>query len=229
MLATSHEDDCSFRKYAERWLKIMERLDKRGNTLDSEKGADSGYPRDHTVFVPPYFLSLSSSFLIFEDASDDGSVTNYKIQEESTLVLQGLPKTSQFELECPDAINDFCEVPTSTKRSRIQTAYLLATFGWHIDKYDEGCVECEICLAKSVLPTRKRSRDEVKTDDAVHEVKLHLINSHRVYCPYVAGFSVSPKQEGRAGWKVIVTNLVKFATKDKGEGGAVRLDELWGH
>lgn len=230
MLATSHEDNCSFRRYAGRWLKIMERLGKQKSPLDSAKHADltSGYPKDHLVFVPPYFLSLSSSFLIFEDASNDGSVTYSKIKEESAVVLQGLPKSAEFELSIPDAMKDFCEVPASIKRSRIQTANLLATFGWHIRTCDEGCVECKMCLAKSILPSRKRSREGVRVDGELLEMKLHLIDSHRVYCPYVAGFSFAPSHESQAGWKVVVKNLVKFAMKDKDEGTVIELDELWG-
>lgn len=209
----------------------MKRLDKltddgaESQVVASETDyPDLPKPQLTRVYVPPYFLSLSTQFLVFEDASKDGSVTFCNIQELATAISEEVK--SQYDVSISDALADYCQIPTSLKGA--QTANLLATFGWHISKTNSDdnntCVQCKICLSRAILPSRKRRFSEVKVNNDMDEVKLHLIQSHRVYCPYVGGFS----HKGEPGWRVIVKNLVKFAKKEIGDDGVVKLDDLWG-
>ena len=236
MLATSHEENCVFGKYALRWLKIMERLDKERKQNESDKETNRtadvqdnnvGLSKKQPIYVPPYLLTLSKQLLVFEDASKDGSVTYHNIQEDSSAILNDLPKC-QYEMHVPDAVKEFCNVHPRAKYNMRQAANLLATFGWSIDQNDEGCVQCKLCLSKSLLPTKKRPRDETKVEYEIQEVKLHLINSHRVYCPFVSGFSFGTSHKSEAGWKVVLRNLIKYAKKESSdEEGTVKLDNLW--
>jgi len=227
MLATSHEERCVFRKYAGRWLKIMERLAKQ---LDERKRitACSGEQRktnlsqESKVYVPPYLLSLSNEFLRFEDASNDGSVTYHKIQEESMNMMKMLPNF-QFEVSVPDDLRDYCEVPASIKWNKFQNANLLTIFGWNIDGNE--CVQCKICLSRATLKSRKRRITQI-VNESEKETQLHLIKSHRVFCPYVSGFSCEPNHKSESGWKVIVSNLVRYAKRDGKE--ALKIENLWG-
>eukprot|EP00956_Cyclotella_meneghiniana_P045306 scaffold362555_cov113-Cyclotella_meneghiniana.AAC.2 len=236
MLATSHESGCIFRKYVERWLKIMKRLDKPTDESQEVVASETGHPdlqydlpksQSTRVCVPPYFLSLSKQFLVFEDASKDGSVTFYNIQELASIITKEI--NSQYDVSIPDALRDYCEFPTSWKCT--QTANLLATFGWHISQTssseNDTCVQCTICLSRAILASRKRRFSQVKVNNDMDEVKLHLIHSHRVYCPYVGGFSFGTNHNSEPGWRVILKNLVKFANKEKGDNSIVRLDDLW--
>lgn len=239
MLETSHENNCVFRSFAGRWLKVMKRLcDQHNKYIPTTRNGEQGQNAltneaktivRHSVFVPPYFLSLSNQFLVFEDASDDGSVTFQRIELESSTIMKDLPKKSHFEVYPPNDLKDFVHIRSkpSARQNPQQIAYLLSTFGWHYDhsNSDSGgsCVKCNICLSKALLPSRKRRLNEVKADSIV---KLHLVNSHRVYCPYVNGFSFGVEHKSDAGWKVVVKNLVKFAKTKK--DGILTVVDLWG-
>lgn len=233
MLATSHEEKCVFSKYAMRWLKIMEKLTTQQNSTKHEKGEADIPTGDQDilskklpVYVPPYLLSLSNQFLVFEDTSKNGSVTHHKIQENSSKILSMLPEC-QYEVYVPDAAKDFYHVPSSSRRNSKQTAVLLAIFGWSIDQSDRGCVRCKICLSKTLLPSRKRSQDVINRGNEDPEVKLQLMDSHRVYCPYVSGFSFGASHSNEVGWRVVAQNLVRYAMKEyRDAGGRVKLADL---
>lgn len=243
MLETGHGDKCVFRRYVGCWLKVMRRLYKQHNEnisilRNGEQGHNTSLDNaetivEHSVFVPPYLLPLSNQFLVFEDISDDGSVTFEKIQLESSTIMKDLQRRLDFEVSLPDALKNFVAIPSkiSCRRDTQQTANLLATFGWHYDhsNNDSGgnCVKCNICLSRALLPSRKRRLNEVKTSSEMDNAKLHLVNSHRVHCPYVSGFSFNAEHKSDAGWKVVVENLVKYAKRQKNDG-VVELADLWG-
>jgi hypothetical protein len=213
MLSTSHQENCVFRSYSTRWLKILKRLRMQKPEEDAKEGEIT------QQYVPPFLLSLSDQFLLFEDVSNNGSVTHYRIQQETHTLTKSLPK-STFEVTVPNEMSEYCEISTS----KDCIPFLLATFGWHYITNTE-CVQCPICLSKAILPNRKRRLNEIKVSE-IEEVKLHLIQSHRVYCPYVGGFSFGPGHVTESGWRVIVKNLVRYVKKKRGGDGVVSLDDL---
>ncbi|KAL7516091.1 hypothetical protein ACHAWX_001150 [Stephanocyclus meneghinianus] len=201
------------------------------------------------IYVPPYFLSLSDAFLRFEDHTNNGSITREWVEkgssENSSVLRTRFPSNAEFEIKIPDAVMSHCrglspDVDTApTPYCDVENAArLLSAFGWHIQrdtpKDSGGCiVQCHICLARSWLscrpmdgreaPSKKRRRERM--NDAI----LQLIDSHRVYCPYVGGFSfwVGHRTE-LPGWKVVVSNLAK-STCSKVRGGPLTIFGcLWG-
>ncbi|EED94171.1 predicted protein [Thalassiosira pseudonana CCMP1335] len=257
MLASSHTEECPFQSFAGRWLKVMNRQCCRGaatgecndpeslavveketdeetivsKTRQSLGGVSSGF------YVPPYFLSLSSDFLIFEDCSGDGSITRGIVSENATQVKEKLQATigddAEFNVETPEAITrvcreilpgcDTCDVEHDKSISYVSK--LLATFGWGISEGDSDAeesnsvVKCHLCLARSLLTVKqssleapqKKRRIEITTNDA----GIKLIDSHRMYCPYVSGFAFGAGHQTKLpGWKVVVLNLLKSSMKN---------------
>jgi len=186
-------------------------------------------------YVPPYFLSLSDEFLRFEDCTGDGSITRDRVKEGALQIRDKLRARldggSKIDVKVPDAVTIFCRkvLPDADidnllyqKENMMKVPYLLSTFGWAPCEGSVGekagvIVKCRICQAKiwlaSSLSTdeetfRKRRRIDTKGD-----ATLKLIDSHRVYCPYVSGFSFGPgRQSDLPGWKVVVSNLLRSTT-----------------
>lgn len=180
-------------------------------------------------YVPPYFLSLSDEFLRFEDCTSDGSITREWVKEDALKIHGKLQAMGDFQVDVtiPDAVTKFCSevLPDADvgntlyhKDSSMKVPYLLSIFGWSIcnDESVAGendvIVKCSMCQARTLLasstPTGEeasRKRRRVDTRDDAH---LKLIDSHRIYCPYVSGFSSADLP----GWKVVVSNLLKSAT-----------------
>ena len=146
------------------------------------------------------------------------------------------------DVTVPDAVKEFCdflhqpggggvdlqhgvlydEVDRSGGMTR--TSYLLSAFGWSVCGEETvaggtaGVVlKCTMCQARSLLrPSRSSTGEKTpakkkrRIDDAS---SITLVDSHRVYCPYVSGFSFRPGRRSHLpGWKVVVTNLLKKAS-----------------
>lgn len=184
-------------------------------------------------YVPPYLLSLSDDFLRFEDCSVDGSITGDRVLEGALQIRNKLQARNVGDLNVivPDAVPNFVHelFPDANfddvfnqKDNTLKTPYLLAAFGWSICDESVGenidvSVRCSICQARTWMAQcslsnegpSSRKRRRVDTQD---DANLKLIDSHRVYCPYVSGFSFGPRQQSDLpGWKVVVSNLLKTA------------------
>mmetsp|Transcript_24935 Transcript_24935/g.53777 ORF Transcript_24935/g.53777 Transcript_24935/m.53777 type:complete len:389 (+) Transcript_24935:59-1225(+) len=187
-------------------------------------------------YVPPYFLSLSDEFLRFEDCTIDGSITRERAKEGALQIRDKLQARnsgeSEVEVVVPDAVTNFfremhpdadLEDVIYQKESTLKAPYLLSTFGWSICDESAGentmTVKCNMCQARTWLASSpstdeepsSRKRRRINTRD---DANLKLIDSHRVYCPYVSGFSFGPGQQSELpGWKLVVSNLLKPATQ----------------
>jgi len=200
-------------------------------------------------YVPPYFLSLSNAFLCFEDHSNDGSVTRDLMEkvasENSSFLRTRFGNDAEFEIKIPDVVMSYCrellpnvDMEPTPDCDVENTARLLSTFGWHIQqdtpKNSGGCiVKCHICLAQSWLSCRPKDGREAPSKkrrrERMQDATLQLIDSHRVYCPYVGGFSFwTGHRTELPGWKVVVSNLAKFV-RSKASGGPLTVFAcLWG-
>eukprot|EP00581_Thalassiosira_minuscula_P008300 CAMPEP_0183702762 /NCGR_PEP_ID=MMETSP0737-20130205/766_1 /TAXON_ID=385413 /ORGANISM="Thalassiosira miniscula, Strain CCMP1093" /LENGTH=405 /DNA_ID=CAMNT_0025929433 /DNA_START=1 /DNA_END=1215 /DNA_ORIENTATION=- len=180
--------------------------------------------RSSQLYVPPYFLSLSDEFLQFEDCSGDGSITRDRVKGRA-LQLRDKLKTRIGEssklsdLVLPEAVTGYCQkvlpdvyVGKLLHQNDIvmKVPYFLATFGWDLgeEPVSEGAgviLKCGICQAKAWLASSSATNEETprkkrRTNDP-KDACLKLIDSHRVYCPYVSGFSYAPGQQSHLpGW-----------------------------
>ncbi|KAL7542843.1 hypothetical protein ACHAXR_012941 [Thalassiosira sp. AJA248-18] len=180
-------------------------------------------------YVPPYLLSLSEDFLRFEDCTEDGSNTR-DLVKEGTLQIRDQQHSrtdgdSTIDVTIPDVVTKFCcevlpdadvDEVLHLKDTAMKVPYLLSVFGWSLCDESVGettsvVVKCNLCQARSWLTpspetdeesSRKRRRIDTRGD-----ANLKLIESHRIYCPYVSGFNSADL----AGWKVVVSNLLKSA------------------
>ena len=188
-------------------------------------------------YVPPYLLSFSDDFLRFEDCTADGSITIESVKEGALricekLIKAGIDGDSAINMPVPDTVTAFCqEVHPSADLGKLlhqndsvmKVPYLLSTFGWEpcVDESTAGkwgvIVKCKICQAKAFLSV-SLSKDEEqipkKRQRVSHNVAtLKLLESHRIYCPCVGGFSFGPGlKPDLPGWKVVVLNLLKSVT-----------------
>ncbi len=281
MLAASHasgDDECPFRSYASRWLKFMQRhcasFSYPSNRSDDT--ASSGTAKDGleamcnrvvqrlsgnetSVYVPPFFLSLSPEFLRFEDFSVDGSVTRRHVYKGALQIhdkLLSIWSSDELvpDMAIPEEMKEFChavfpdydivaDFDSIGKGKKL--CYLLSLFGWSIsdERSEAECVaRCNICQARSILLVPVTSSSEycietelpgVRRNDEIHNKKrrhsasssvskkkraftmdnasIHLIDSHRVYCPHTSGFAFDATHESDIpGWKVVLCNLLKI-------------------
>ena len=116
------------------------------------------------------------------------------------------------------------------KDNAMKTPYLLSTFGWSICDVDDEpeaeynnkdavVVKCNICQARAPCLIEhtetgneddgEGSRKRRRTESIQDGITLKLLDSHRGYCPYVAGFSYGCGQQSEEGWKVVVSCLKK--------------------
>lgn len=192
-----------------------------------------------SFYVPPYLLALSDEFLRFEDCTD-GVMTIDCVKEDAQRIHDQLQAGCRGDLKAqvtiPDEVMDFCrevrpdvnvEDALCQSDRGMQQQYLLSTFGWSIcdeSADEEGTdvgvvVKCSMCQARSLLRTSPSTESESpsrKKRRVDHGPSLGLIDSHRVYCPYVSGFSFGPgHQSNLPGWKVVVTKLLRAADKPK--------------
>ena len=144
---------------------------------------------------------------------------------------ENLDKTttaSSVDLMIPDVVSKFChEVAPDVdvdkvlydKDDPMKVASLLSIFGWGLCDESMGIqssmvAKCPICQARAWLspPTQLSSVDgeesakKKRRIDSRSEATLKLLDSHRMYCPYVSGFGPADLP----GWKVVVSCLMKF-------------------
>ena len=258
MLATCHGSKCPFRTYAGRWLKVMKHyaIDEEGDGFNdgpsygdtklADKDSNESNDTNHIVcsttnklYVPPYFLSISDEFLLFEDCSADGSITRDRVRvREDAIKIRDMSQDgmvhvdiSQMELTVPDVVTDYCRAINpnvefddviNTGGETMKTHYLLATFGWSIctdvvddnsDNNSRAIVKCNMCLSRSRLELPSSRADDVEIGSRKRrrmDARFHLIDSHRMYCPFKSGFAYRPGATSQLpGWKVVVSNMMK--------------------
>ncbi|KAL9187803.1 hypothetical protein ACHAXT_006181 [Thalassiosira profunda] len=172
-------------------------------------------------YVPPYFLSLSDEFLQLEDCSGDGSITRDRVKEgalQLSAVLQArIGEGTAVDISLPDVVAAFCrEMRPGADvdgvfrlKDSLKVPYLLSVFGWSLCDAFAGetgaIVKCSICQARARVDASSRKRRRIETGDDASSIKL--IDSHRVYCPFVSGF----RRGDTAGWQIVVCNLLKSA------------------
>ena len=254
MLVSSHAASCSFRTFASRCSKVMQKssrpnrddgcekakkteiLKREDNHSESLMNKVSNALSDskNDFYVPPYLLSFSDKFLRFEDRTSNGSITNDCVKEGALQIREKLKaridEDSEISVTVPRCVTDFCdEVDPDAdvdkalylKNSTMKVPYLLSVFGWSLCNESVGdkssvIVECSICQAKACMAiswcTDERSARKRPRIDTRGDANIKLIGSHRVYCPYVSGFSFGPrKQSDLPGWKLVISNLLKSA------------------
>jgi len=99
LLAKSHSESCPFRADAERWLITLDTNNDNDNDNDGRndnvgehpttKAGSHGENRSETPspsspFVPPYLLSMSREFTVFEDCSTVGFIARELVRKEAT-------------------------------------------------------------------------------------------------------------------------------------------------
>ena len=248
MLVSCHGLKCPFRTYASRWFKAMKLCRKEGvegfedsPTHKRVLVADALTDTNHSVesstkfYVPPYLLSISDDFLLFEDCTADGSITRDRVMGGAMKIRDALEggligsDISLIKLTVPDEVTDYCrEMNLSLDISDVinkdgemmKIPYLLATFGWSICKEsldDHGnnsheIVTCNMCLAKSRLkPSCADDEENVSRKRRRMNPNFQLIDSHRMYCPFKSGFSYRPGVKSQLpGWKVVISKLMKI-------------------
>lgn len=248
MLATCHGSKCPFRTYAGRWLKVMKHYtldeevdgsDDGGDTKLADKDSNELNDTNHTVcftntklYVPPYFLSISNDFLLFEDCSKDGSITRDHVRE-CAIKTNDMLQDGMIQIECtvPDAVTDYCrsinpsvdfDDVINNEGETMKIPYRLATFGWSIctdvfddnsNNYSHAIVKCNMCLSRSRLEVSSSRADDEETGSRKRrrmDAGFHLIDSHRMYCPFKSGFAYRPGAMSQLpGWKVVVSNMVR--------------------
>jgi hypothetical protein len=178
------------------------------------------------LFVPPYMLPLCNEMKIFEDYAGDGSVTKQSVEGDAVKIQSQIDaRGSVIGVEIPSAVTTYCRevlsdpdvdmFDKSQKTSR--DAYLLSAFGWSICDENNGAegnnrmgilLKCKMCLARSILaattvdgesPKKKRRR--------VDSANVKLLDSHRVYCPFLSGFASGDGHQSEPGWKVVLSKL----------------------
>ena len=178
------------------------------------------------LFVPPYMLPLCNEMKIFEDYAGDGSVTNQSVEGDAVKIQSQIDaRGSVIGVEIPSAVTTYCRevlsdpdvdmFDKSQKTSR--DAYLLSAFGWSICDENNGAdgnnrmgilLKCKMCQARSILaatpadgesPKKKRRR--------VDSANVKLLDSHRVYCPFLSGFASGDGHQSEPGWKVVLSKL----------------------
>jgi hypothetical protein len=183
-----------------------------------------------TLYVPPYLLAISDEFLRFEDRTN-GSYTRNCVEKSAAQIRSKLGpmniENSQVDVTLPDVVKDFCEFlrPGSDLNDvfcevddGMRASYLLSAFGWSV--CEESIAEskgvimrCAMCQARSWLQLSRSMGDRRPSKKRRIDANIRLIDSHRVYCPYVSGFSVQPgRQSDLPGWKVVLSNLLNKAT-----------------
>jgi len=143
------------------------------------------------------------------------------------------------ELMVPEIVTKYCNEKFPgivlddvlyQKDVTMKTPYLLSTFGWSIcdnegeasdecGSNDAVVVKCNICQSRATClmqPTKtgneedgEGNRKRRRTDSIQDGIQLKLLDSHRGYCPYIAGFSYGCGQQSEEGWKVVVSCLEK--------------------
>jgi hypothetical protein len=197
--------------------------------LLARKVSDALGCSDAKIYVPPYLLAISDEFLRFEDRTG-GSYT-WECVGEGAAQIRMIIGNAHIDLMVPDAVTDFCDSirPGSNLddvfrevEGGMRASYLLSAFGWSI--CEESVVEgkgaimrCSICQARSWLQLSRSMGVSRPSKRCRINASIKLIDSHRVYCPYVSGFSFQPgRQSDLPGWKIVLTNLLKRATSISG-------------
>ena len=236
MLASSHECDCPFRSAADRWSKMMARAEGCERRHRGERTAEGRHPdavdlSHATFYVPPYLLSFLEDLLRFEDGTSDGRLTRRRVRDgalrtRETLRARTCGKTT-FDFTMPAEVTGFCravhpgvnmETLLGQDDDTLAASYLLSAFGWTpgaemTEKRAGAMVRCDICHATAWLSpsvaTEKVAARKRRRLESPCGAPLQLLDSHRPYCPYVAGFARGPGDASEAGWKVVVSNLLK--------------------
>lgn len=205
--------------------------------LLASKVSDALEDSDVNFYVPPYFLAISDEFLRFEDRTADGSFTHDIVEEGAARIRDKLRPMdigdSQVNVMVPDAVKDFCDVLRPgvdlydvfhEDDGGMRASYLLFAFGWSVCEESVAgggagvIMKCTMCQARSWLQLSCPKGEKAPAKKRRIDVNIRLIDSHRVYCPYVSGFSFHPGRESSVpGWKVVVSNLLKKATPIKNE------------
>lgn len=190
-----------------------------GKVSDALGGFDANF------YVPPYLLVISDEFLRFEDRTS-GSYTRDSVGEGAAQIRMNIGN-SQIDLTVPDAVKNFCDFlrPGSDLDDiflevdgGMRASYLLSAFGWSVCEESvvvgKGAImRCTMCQARSWLQLSRSMGERRPSKKCRIDASIRLIDSHRVYCPYVSGFSFHPGQQSDLpGWKVVLTNVLKKAT-----------------
>ncbi len=254
MLVSCHGLKCPFRTYASRWFKAMKLCSKEevegfedrpahkpvllaDNVSDALTDTNHSGASSSNFYTPPYLLSISDDFLLFEDCTTDGSITRDRVTGGAIKIRDALKSRligldiSQIKLTVPDVVTDYCrEMNLSLDISDVikkdgemmKIPYLLATFGWSIcteslddhDNNSHAIVKCNMCLAKSRLEFSHSCADDeenVSRKRRRMNPNFQLIDSHRMYCPFKSGFSHRLGVKSQlSGWKVVVSKLMKI-------------------
>lgn len=177
------------------------------------------------LFVPPYMLPLCNEMKMFEDYACDGSVTKQSVEDDAVKIQSQIDaRGSVIGVEIPNAVTTYCRevlsdpatFDKSQKTSR--DAYLSSAFGWSICDDKNGAAEgnnmmgillkCKMCLARSILAaTPANGESPKKKKRRVDSANIKLLDSHRVYCPYVSGFASGDGYQSEPGWKVVLSKL----------------------
>jgi len=194
-----------------------------------------GCSNDANFYVPPYFLAISDEFLRFEDRTADGSITRDLVGEGAARIRDELQSmdigdSQVVDVTVPDAVKDYCDILQpgvdldcffyEVGGGGMRTSHLLSAFGWSVCEESVAggtgvVLKCTMCQARSWLQLSRSITGEktpVKKKRRM-DASIMLVDSHRVYCPYVSGFSFQPgRQSNLPGWKVVVSNLLKKVT-----------------
>ena len=191
------------------------------------------------LYVPPYFLAISDEFLRFEDRTSDGSITRDLVGQGAARIrdeLQSMDVIGESQVvddvTVPDAVRDYCDIlqpgvdldgvffnEVGGGGGMMRTSHLLSAFGWSVCEESVAggtgvVLKCTMCQARSWLQLSRSTGEETPVKKKRRmDASIMLVDSHRVYCPYVSGFSFRPgRRSNLPGWKVVVSNLLKKAT-----------------
>ncbi len=182
------------------------------------------------LYVPPYMLPLCNEMKRFEDFTGDGSVTKQSVEEGAIKIQRQIDSKVAVGVEMPDVVSIYCREVLSDPNAELfdksqkssRNAFLLSSFGWSLcdDDVSSGnmmgvLLQCKMCLSRSILAsvatanTEESPKKKKRRIDTAREAQIKLLESHRVYCPYVSGFARGVSHQSTPGWKVVLSNLHK--------------------
>ncbi|KAJ2809287.1 hypothetical protein H4R20_000190 [Coemansia guatemalensis] len=217
-----------------RWIgRLAQQLQTAHNTGCSWKG----HPCASSVYSVPLATSRETVDEICQYTAD---LLEFRGQLPATdqplsAFEQGLLRDLQRKVV--DICKSTDEQMSTPDDSDVNSALLLALFGWRIDKAKpQPAVKCELCFRSAGLWLFQSANDANEdnnasgNEDSSTTRRFNVVDEHRAFCYWARGSDIEAEPESNAiatdlsptetipGWKKIMASILRARTMDRNSG-----------